>query len=80
MKFGLSAEQLLSTVNASVPDSIKIEIIARISEVLLGDAPSFAGDPENIDGYRPVYDAEGVVIVQPLSSTSERLIQPALRS
>lgn len=61
-KFGITFEQLTSAFNAQVPLAVVSAILARITDVITGDAPSFAGDPQDIDGYHPVY-GEGDVVV-----------------
>ncbi|UIJ81773.1 calcium-binding protein [Rhizobium leguminosarum] len=61
-KFGLTWEQFASALNAQVPSDVQLAIVTRIADVAVGDAPSFAGDPENIDGYHPVYGENDVVV------------------
>ncbi|NTI64168.1 hypothetical protein G6L85_21875 [Agrobacterium rhizogenes] len=70
-KFGITFEQLISLSNAQIPDYVKDAIIGRMAAVLTGDAPSYAGDPENIDGYHPIHGNDDAVIGWKYNSTDQ---------
>ncbi|TWT13031.1 RHS repeat protein [Reyranella sp. CPCC 100927] len=66
-KFGNTGENILNQIwagfDAQVPLAIKAEIAERALQYFTtGDTKSFAGNPNSIDGYRPIYGSNGQVV------------------
>jgi len=54
-------EQLTTALDAQAPAKVKADIVNRVIEAL-SEGKGFEGDPNNIDGYRPKFDADGNVV------------------
>lgn len=57
-----SAQAIIQGLNAQVPAKIKSDILDRAIDGINGERGGFAGDPNNIDGYRPRFDENDNVI------------------
>jgi len=60
-KFGITAEQALTALEAQLPAEVVSELVNRVIDYMDGSTISLAGDPERIDGFRASEADDGSV-------------------
>ncbi|GGA74152.1 hypothetical protein GCM10011385_30190 [Nitratireductor aestuarii] len=60
-KFGITAEQALTALEAQLPAEVVSELVNRVIDYMDGSTISLAGDPERIDGFRTSEADDGSV-------------------